>query len=513
VFSEALFSVLVRKQHHCDIDNQEANCIPDWQPGDPSTPGYPSLPGSVRIVPEDMEWLPRIPSLPISYEDAAPLLEALNGQGPSATSMGKSWEGGGLGYRGVEYNVGPSAPEVLLRVVNDQAYEFTTIHNLIAVVNGTEEDEVVLIGNHHDAWTLGGAADPHSGSAALNEIVRSFGKALGKGWKPRRTLVFARWDAEEYAMIGSTEWVEEHLPWLSDTGVAYINVDPGVTGSKFYASAAPLIHELLRRSTESVLSPNQTIPGQTLADLWESGIETLGGGSDFGAFQHHAGIVSVDMNFQFSEDAPPFHYHSQYDSITYMERIIDPDFLYHKALAQLWGLMTAELVDAPILPFNVTDYATALEAYIDDVKKGSKQSHSTAIREHRFDNLTSAADRFLDTAITFDREALALSQTICRKKGWFVRWRPWQENHLKSKAKRVNGKLRALERQFLYEGGLDDRPWFKHTIFAPGYWEGYSGVTLPGLRETIASDDEEGVSRWEKIITKALHQASDLLEQ
>ncbi|KAK3080499.1 hypothetical protein LTS18_000773, partial [Coniosporium uncinatum] len=177
-------------------------------PGDPTTPGYPSLPGAPRQPANHST--PSIPSLPISYLDALPLLKALNGHGPNASSMGEWWNNRGLEYKGVQYNIGPSPDHLALSLMNDQEYVTTPMWNVIGIINGTLSDEIVILGNHRDAWIAGGAGDPNSGSAAMNEVVRSFGVALARGWKPLRTIVFASWDGEEYGLIGSTEWVEEH---------------------------------------------------------------------------------------------------------------------------------------------------------------------------------------------------------------------------------------------------------------------------------------------------------------
>ena len=178
--------------------------------GDPTTPGYPSKPGVPRKDPSYA--IPNIPSLPISYQDALPLLKALNGHGPIASDFNEYWQGGGLSYKGVEYNIGPSPEDVVLNLVNEQEYTTTPIWDVIGIINGTLSDEVVILGNHRDAWIAGGAGDPNSGSAALNEVIRSFSAALASGWKPLRTIVFASWDGEEAGLLGSTEWVEEYIP-------------------------------------------------------------------------------------------------------------------------------------------------------------------------------------------------------------------------------------------------------------------------------------------------------------
>lgn len=264
--------------------------------GDPTTPGYPSKPGVPRQDPSNE--LPQIPSIPISYQDALPLLKALNGHGPNVSSFGKYWHNVGLKHLGVDYNIGPSPPELTLNLVNEQEYITTPMWDVIGIINGTLSDEVIVMGNHRDAWIAGGAADPNSGSAAFNEVIRGLGKALEAGWKPLRTIVLASWDGEEYGLIGSTEWVEEYLPWLSTSAVAYVNVDVGAAGTSFSTSAAPLLDNVLINAASQVKSPNQTTKGQTVADVWNGVIRTIGSGSDFTAFQDFAGVPCIDMGFQ-----------------------------------------------------------------------------------------------------------------------------------------------------------------------------------------------------------------------
>jgi len=224
-------------------------------------------------------------------------LVALNGHGPNISDFNKYWQGGGLGYKGVKYNIGPTPPELTIHMVNEQEYVTTPLWNVIGIINGTIPDEVVLLGNHRDAWIAGGASDPNSGSAVLNEVIRSFGVAMKNGWKPLRTIVFASWDGEEYGLVGSTEWVEEYLPWLSKDAMVYLNVDVATQGPVFSASAAPLLDKALYEATKMVPSPNQTVKGQTVYDLWNKKISTMGSGSDFTAFQDYAGIPCTDFGF------------------------------------------------------------------------------------------------------------------------------------------------------------------------------------------------------------------------
>ena len=477
-------------------------------PGDPTTPGYPSKPGAPR---QDTSYaIAKIPSLPISYKDAIPILKGLNGQGPRAGSFGYRWQSGGLGEKGVDYNVGPSAPGLQLNLVNDVEYVTTPMWNVIGIINGTQSDEAVVLGNHRDAWIAGGAADPNSGSAAFNEVIRGLGKALQKGWKPRRTIVLASWDGEEYGLVGSTEWVEEYLPWLSASAVAYLNVDVGTSGPDFVAAAAPLLDNVLIEATQEIPSPNQTIKGQTVGDIWNGYIKTMGSGSDFTSFQDFAGIPCIDMGFgpnpsvKGAEGRPVYHYHSNYDSFDWMDRFGDPGWHYHATIAKLWGLLTAKIVERPVIPFNATNYATALARYTDSVEAMSAYTQmKIPLRLHK---LWLAIAQFKDAAQKFDAYAADLNDLITRGQsgdGYGIR----------KDVQAANDAYKVLERQFLYSKGLDGRSWFKHTIFAPGLWTGYAGATFPGLVESVEAGDAENFYRWQSIISEQVKEAADLLER
>jgi N-acetylated-alpha-linked acidic dipeptidase len=422
-------------------------------------------------------------------------LKSLNGYGPRAKDLGKWWTRSlGLKYKGVKYNIGPSPDNLVLNLVNEQEYVTTPIWNVIGIINGTLQEEVIIVGNHRDAWVAGGAADPNSGSAALNEVIRGFGEAVKMGWKPLRTIVFASWDGEEYGLVGSTEWVEEYLPWLTDANVAYVNMDIGAAGPEFRVSSSPLLHNIIYEVTGLVMSPNQTVNGQTVRDVWSGRISTMGSGSDFTAFQDFAGIPSIDMGFSYNAKSPVYHYHSNYDSFYWMSTYGDPGFLYHAAAARVLGLFVAKLVETPVIPLNTTDYANALKEYIAQVKSkldDSAEGKEEAEQEARFrpvpelttseSNVASLRGMFTrlehavatlqQTASEFDSHAAALADEIANIPWW--RWlSKWR---LYGKVRVANRKLTMLERQFLYPNGLDGRSWFKHVVFAPGLWSGYAG--------------------------------------
>ncbi|RMZ90197.1 hypothetical protein DV736_g2560, partial [Chaetothyriales sp. CBS 134916] len=449
-------------------------------PGDPTTPGYPSKPGSPRADPHDST--PVIPSLPISYVDALPLLKALNGHGPNVSAFNKYWQGGGLVHKGVEYNIGPSPENVTLNLYNQQEYVITPMWNVIGVINGTISDEVVVVGNHRDAWITGGAADPHSGTAVMSEVIRSFSTALQAGWKPFRTIVFASWDGEEYGLVGSTEWVEEYLPWLSASAVAYLNVDIGARGSRFKVAASPVLNSLIYNTTAAVSAPNDA--AKSIADTWNGHIDTMGSGSDFTAFQDFAGIASLDIGYGGAVSDPVYHYHSNYDSFHWMDNFGDPRWEHHAAIARVLGLLIATLSERAILPLNATDYTLGIKRYMSSVKAVA------------------------NVAKSFDAHTALLTDEIGSNVPW---WKWWTKIRLYYQIRRANAKYKLLERQFLYSKGLDNRSWFKHVIFAPGRWTGYAGVTFPGLVESFEDSNLTNARRWAHIIEERLVTTTKLL--
>jgi N-acetylated-alpha-linked acidic dipeptidase len=443
-----------------------------------------------------------------------------------------------LKYKGVKYSVGPSPDNLVLNLINEQEYVTTPLWNVIGIINGTLPDEVIVIGNHRDAWVAGGAGDPNSGSAALNEVVRSFGVALSKGWKPLRTIVFASWDGEEYGLIGSTEWVEEYIPWLSHANVAYVNVDVATVGPIFHASASPLLNKILYEVTALVPSPNQTVDGQTVGDLWDGKISTMGSGSDFTAFQDSAGIPSIDLGFGPDPEAPGdtggavYHYHSNYDSFHWMATFGDPGFHYHAAVAKIWGLFTAKLAESPVIPLNATDYAIALDGYIskteskldsllagvtteeDEIEARARPTPAEPkgdIGELKlsFKKLHHAASKLKKAARAHDSWAAELAEEAGEDIPW---WKWYTKIKLYYNIRRVNDKYKYLERQFLYPEGLDGRPYFKHVIFAPGIWTGYAGAVFPGLVEAIDAKDYGNAQRWLHIIERTLKKATGSLK-
>lgn len=505
------------------------------RPGDPTTPGYPSKPGVPRAPAN--ESTPSIPSIPISYADAIPLLKALNGHGPKSKEFNWFWNRNlGLGYKGVDYNIGPTPDDVVVNLFNEQDYETTPQWDVIGIVNGSIPNDVIIIGNHRDAWIAGGAGDPNSGSAAINEVVRSVGKALEAGWKPLRTIIFASWDGEEYGLVGSTEWVEEYAPWLAGANLAYINVDVAATGPVFGVSAAPLLNDILRETLHEVQSPNQTVKHQTVGDVWDGKIGTMGSGSDFTAFQDYIGVPSLDMSFTAGPNSPVYHYHSNYDSFHWMDTLADPGFKYHKAMAQIVNVMLAKLSEKITHPFRAGEYADALDSYLDKVEAHLNSDASAATEgkmsdDEMFalrgsilpiDDVTGNADAFRESIKTvrsrigdlrvkaYEVDELADWASEALEEGipW---WNIVRKYRVFKAIIRANKGYKLMERSFLFEGGLDGRSWFKHVVFAPGLWTGYAGAVYPGLMEAIDAKDYSNGLKWAEIVQKCVEKATKVL--
>ena len=390
----------------------------------------------------------------------------------------------------------------------------------------------------------GGASDPNSGSASMNEVVRSFGAALAAGWKPLRTIVFASWDGEEYGLLGSTEWVEQYLPWLQDSAVAYLNVDVSAQGNQLRMAASPLLNQDLYEITSLVPSPNQTIPGQTVRDVWDQTIRTMGSGSDFTAFQDFAGIPSLDFGFgRDFVNGPVYHYHSNYDSFNWMNNFGDPNFTYHTTASKILGLLTAKLAETPVLALNTTDYAEKLAVYLESVKRlddgnGALRAEVSTSPD-LFTGIEGAISRLIETAKAFDDRARTLGEHLARhhrdhhhrdslpnpsfsqptpssdsEASLPTHWPGSSQRHLRRLLKEiryVNSKYKYFERQFLFEDGLDGRPWFKHVVFAPGKWTGYAGATFPGLVEALDEGNRTAQERWVRVIEKRIEDARDWL--
>jgi N-acetylated-alpha-linked acidic dipeptidase len=471
-------------------------------PGDPTTPGIasvPSLPDSKRIPPEQSTQLPKIPTTPLSYADAWPVLEHL--AGPESP---RDWQGA-LPFT---YHVGPGPVRVKMHLKQD--YQLRTIWDVIGRVRGNElPDEWVVGGNHRDAWVYG-AVDPNSGTAAMLEAVHGMGELLKSGWKPKRSIVLGSWDAEEEGLIGSTEWGEQHEAELANAA-AYFNMDVAVSGPKFGASSSPSLKQFLREATKVVPSPK----GGTLYDAWrkanqpgaESGqspteaigdsrripavqakgevpVGDLGSGSDYTVFLQHLGVPSTDI----SSTGPYGVYHSVFDNFNWFKKFGDPDFTYEQEMARLHGIEAIRMADADVLPYDYEEYGEEIVAYIDTARK--KANNNFGNQAPNFSDAVEAARRF----------EKAGAKILARQRN------PGND------VTGLNQALRQAERALLIPEGLPNRPWFRHAIYAPGQYTGYAAVVIPGVNEAIDKHDVERTQQQLTALAAALNRAAKMLE-
>ena len=461
-------------------------------PGDPLTPGRPAIDGVPRLKPEEATDLTRIPVQPIAYDVARQIIAPLKGP-----VRPRGFQGG-LPFA---YHVG-GTDDVKLRLKTDMDYKQRPIWDVITRVDGSEQkDRWVVLGNHRDAWVFG-AVDPNSGTAAMLEVGRGLGQLLKSGWRPRRSIVLCSWDAEEYGLIGSTEWAEEFADELQQKAVAYLNLDAAVSGQNFGASSVPSLWKFIRAVTKDVKDPKT---GKTVYQQWqdrtnelrseeqrhtagEARIEALGSGSDYTPFLQHLGIASTDMSFGGDYGV----YHSAYDSFYWMDHFGDPGFQYHVAAAQIWGTMALRLADADGLSFDYTDYANEIRMFFRE-----------AMRLAGWRNIVGLDDKAMNAAVDdFAREAERIERA--------------RQDAIKSndaaKLARINDALMNAERQFIDQRGLRGRAWYKHEIYAPGIYTGYAAQPLTDFRQALddrnSANAKEGLDR----ITEAVKRAANTLK-
>ncbi|ERF74403.1 hypothetical protein EPUS_06581 [Endocarpon pusillum Z07020] len=469
-----------------------------WVVGDVLSPGWASTPGEKkRLSPEESTGLVRIPSLPISWRDAKHLLEAIQGYGKEPP---QDWQGGSLAN---EYWTGnQNSPMVNLMNMQDEVIR-EPIHNVLGRISGWEQTEKkVIIGNHRDAWCVGGA-DPGSGTAIMLEVVRIFGELRKLGWRPLRTIEFASWDGEEYNLIGSTEHVENRQDELRRDGYAYINVDVGVSGSDFWAAASPLYERALLRVLDRTSDPTTN---RTLRNLWDAkhaSLEGLGAGSDYVAFQDIAGTSSIDFGFR----GQSFPYHSCYDNYEWMIKFGDPSFGHHTVMGQIWALLALEIANKPILPFDMEDYAKYVEGYVNDLEQyvRTKEKDASVPNALNFRVLHDTAAEFKTEAHTFQDWARAWTDVVFSGGGF-------ENNVMAIKRMSHNNRMANFETHLLdleEGGGLPNRTQFKHVFFAPQAWSGYDEAFFPSIRDAVDVGDWEAaqkeVNKVADIFGKAVH--------
>ena len=473
-------------------------------PGDPLTPGVAATPEAKRLAIAEAPTLTKIPVLPISYGDAQPLLAAL--AGPVAPM---EWRGA----LPITYRTGPGPARVHLKVSFN--WDIKPLYDVVARMPGaTSPDEWVVRGNHHDAW-VNGAQDPTSGMAPLLEEARAIGQLVKEGWRPKRTIVYVAWDGEEPMLLGSTEWVERHDEELRRHAVLYVNSDGNGRGFLSVGGSHTLEHfvDALARDIEDPDTKvsawkrlqalriaggrgDQRTEARSRPDLR---INALGSGSDYSPFLQHSGTASLDIRFDGLDNDGV--YHSVYDDFYHFTQFLDTDFRYGRALAQTAGTAVVRMADAELLPFDFTNLADTVQMYIrelqtllkqqqDEVKERNREIEEgvfAALADPRRP-LVAPKPQDVAPAINFaplENAAGRLARAADRYKRAADAARPRMAAADPAIVRAVNARLIQSERQLTDPDGLPRRPWYRHLLYAPGFYTGYAVKTIPGVREAI----------------------------
>ncbi|CAI7674198.1 unnamed protein product [Penicillium viridicatum] len=463
--------------------------------GDVLSPGWASTPGEKhRLSPEESSGLPKIPSLPLAWRDAQILLQGLKGHG---SKVPNAWVGGVPDVQ-EWWTGGQDSPVVHLMNLQDEV-ERQPIYNIHGRINGMDErDKKIIVGNHRDSWCMG-SVDPGSGTATFLEVVRAFGELLTYGWRPLRTIEFVSWDGEEYNLIGSTEHVEKEVDDLRENAFAYLNVDVGVAGPDFRVSASPVFERTVLQVLGRISDP---YANATLKDLWDkkgSKITPLGAGSDYVAFQDIAGTSSIDFGFE----GEPYPYHSCYETYDWMVKFADPDFQYHKILAQFWGLLLLDLSENPMLPFDLEVYGDSMDGWVKDLDKFAKSKKAEVDMEPMF----KAATEMKASAVTFQSWNKIWHDTVWGMGGY-------ESNLMAVQRVNHNARMAAFDTNLLdleEGGGIPNRTQFRHVIFGPELWSGYDASIFPAIRDSINTGNWTLTQYWIDRVANTIHHASDKL--
>ena len=510
-------------------------------PGDPLTPNVGATKDAKRLSVPEAKTVLKIPVLPISYGDAQPLLAAL--EGPVAPS---SW-GGGLP---ITYHIGPGPAKVHLTLSSD--WNQTPIYDVIATLKGSEfPDQWVIRGNHHDGWVFG-AWDPLSANVVLMAEAKAIGELLKEGWRPKRTLVYASWDAEEPGLLGSTEWVEAHADELKRKAVLYVNSDSNGRGF-LEAGGSHSLQTLVQQVAAGITDPETgtnvlaRLRAMTLVGGSEKGateetkriakqiaagaappIGALGSGSDYSPFLQHLGIASLNLGFG-GEDKSGGIYHSVYDSYDHYVRFGDPDFAYGVALAEVIGHIVLRAADAGVLPMQFASFADTVGQYVEEVHKLADDLRNQTDRQHQLldEHAYQLAADPAETRLPPEREASVPFLNFAPLDNALLRLKKAAKNYDDALGKitasgrqlsaeqqnKLNSLLQGMEQTLTYASGLPAREWYRHMIYAPGMHTGYGVKTLPGAREAIEQRQWKEAEQYLGVIAEVLNNYCDRLDQ
>ena len=497
-------------------------------PGDPLTPDVGATKDAKRLDRKDVKTIMKIPVLPISYEDALPLLQSLQGQVVPA-----SWRGA----LPITYHVGPSKDKVHLKL--EFNWDQKPVNDVIAKLPGSEyPDQWIMRGNHHDGW-VNGAGDPLSGMVAELEEARAIGELAKKGFRPKRTIVYCAWDGEEPALLGSTEWAEDHQQELKQKAVAYINSDGngrGFVGASGSHTLEPFFNQIMddvidpqtgvtikeRRYAHNLVVADNATRAKTIGNKYIK-LNALGAGSDYSPFIQHLGIPSMDIGFG-GED-PGGEYHSIYDSYDMYTRFKDPGFQYGVTLAKTAGRVVLRLANSDVLPFDfnsfyktVADYETEVKTLLDN-QRNETDVQNRMVRENLFNLAKDPKKTYLPPAIKDPVPYINFSDldnALVQLKASAEDYQRSYANAVKlplDQQKKLNDILYKAEQSLIYQNGLPRRPWYKHEIYAPGFYTGYGVKTLPGIREAIEQKNWKEAQENINIVSQTLQAYNKQVQQ
>lgn len=495
-------------------------------PGDPLTPGVGATADAERLPVEESPTIMKIPVLPISYADAQPLLQALGG--PVAP---EAWRGA----LPITYHIGPGPAKVHLKLEFD--WDLVTAHDVIATLPGSAfPDEWIVRGNHFDGWAFG-ARDPISGMVAVLEEARVIGTLVNEGWRPKRTIVYAAWDAEEPGLLGSTEWAEAHADELRRKTVAYINSDSNTRGF-LQVGGSHTLERFINEVAEDVPDPRTDVSvAERLRALREVQgdrepgadsdlrISPLGSGSDYTPFLQHLGIAS--LNIGYGGEAGGGSYHSIYDSFDHYTRFGDPEFEYGIALAKTGGRAVLRLAEAEVLPFRFANFAHHTGAYVEEITKlvdGMREETERTNRLLESRAHTLAADP-TETYVPPARRApvpflnfAPLHNAQARLRSAAGAYETAMDNIgpgelTRQERRQLNDVVLRSERLMTTKEGLPRRPWYVHQIYAPGFYTGYGVKTLPGVREAIEERQWDEAAAQIDVTALALERLAAAIEE
>ena len=499
------------------------------RPGDALTPGYAATQDAERLSINEASTIMKIPVMPISYADALPLLKAIKGP-----VVPDSWKGG----LPITYHIGPGPAKVNLHLEFD--WSLRTAYNPVGRMKGSVyPDEWIMRGNHHDGWGHG-ASDPISGMVSLMEEARAIGELTKTGWRPKRTLIYAGWDAEEPGLLGSTEWVEYNLNDIREKMVVYINTDGTGVGYLSMGGSHSLekfVNEVIRdvddpvhdvsldnrlRSRMRVREHNSGTFGEGReSERQDLRMYAMGAGSDYTAFLHHAGVPALNMAF--GGESGGGSYHSLYDTYEHYKRFSDGKFIYGTTLSKVNGRLVLRLSEADILPFRFVNMVDNIGKFVEQNKKLSEDIRkSTKSLNDLLDNndfaissnpkKTYLPPKRLLQVPEFDFKPLDAALARLSTSAWKYEEAllKFQKGSLSPERKsKINALLRNVDQAFINSKGLPRRDWFKNMMYAPGYYTGYGVKTLPGIREGLEERKWNEVRVYIKEVSKALDRASE----